>query len=175
MLLLSRAEVLALTLVFGSSHAFAASYKIQEAIDIKTLKTTTGQTIVLTGVDHLDDTDVNEKGVQFLNGLVKGREVMLEDALPKKKRADVIHAYVWYEVFDQSHLVQEMNLPRFYFTEKRKNRYKKDGTFVFLNATIIKSGFAKPTEIPTDPKNFQLFKSLYDQVQSENPPFCQEK
>ena len=41
---------------------------------------------------------------------------------------------------------------------------KDNGIYIFLNATIIKSGYATPTRIPPNEKHADIFQKLYEEA-----------
>jgi len=149
---------------------------VEEAIDLQTIKLETGQTVRMMGIIPKENAKDHAEGFLFLNGLVRGRKVLVEGDEPLDVRAKYLTGYVFFEVFANSHLVEvkDMKLPSFYVIQKRKNKQGQEATYVFLNATLIKGGFVDPAYIPSNPAYSTLFSELSKQAELRTDDTCYE-
>lgn len=146
-------KALIFVLLFGFSvFAHATDYvKCIKVIDGDTIKIATGENVRLIGVDtpesrrnkklyrdadrSKEDVDaiiaMGKESAKFTTGLVLGKDVRLEFDVQKKDRYGRLLAYV----------------------------YLKDGTFV--NAEIVRQGYASPMTVPPNVKHEELFRNIY--------------
>jgi len=145
---------------------YAKVYSVEGVIDGNTIKFSNGETVRLIAVDCPDaDTKKGQEAIGFVRGLVKGKEVQLEHDIEKRDEDGRLLAYVWYEISPFSHK-KDMVWSDYYEVDfnKWKNKQGYYGTFVHLNATIIKAGYATPRIIPPNVKYADLFKKLYQEA-----------
>jgi len=139
---------------FGKSYNYA-DILIQRAVDGDTLKLESGERVRLIGIDtpemHESDKlyrdsqrtgqdirtiqELGRRAYEFTKKLVEGKRVSLEFDVEKYDKYDRLLAYVY---------------------------LKKDGTFV--NAEIIKQGYASLMTFPPNVKYADLFLKLYQEA-----------
>jgi len=173
--------------------SYAQTYTVERVIDGDTIVVTTSEgkseTVELIGIDTpeskpndkakrdskrtgKDLETINKMGqeaTEFVKGLIKeGQEVELEFDVQERDKYGRILAYVYYEIVLNSHLKDIVLYDPFKYGKFafRGNGSGYKGTFVFLNATIIKSGYATPMTIPPNVKYADLFKELYEEARA---------
>jgi len=101
---------------------------------------------------------MGQKAAEFLRGLIKkeGQEIRLEFDQKKRDKYGRLLAYVYSLVCEGDCAIEAV---QGYNYEKLN-----DGWYVFINATIIKSGYATPMTIPPNVKYADLFKELYEEA-----------
>lgn len=157
---MKRALIFALLFCF-SAFAYAADYnfvKCIKVIDGDTIKIATGENVRLIGVDTPEsrrnkklyrDADrskenadaiiaMGKESAKFTTGLVFGKDMRLEFDVQKKDKYGRLLAYV----------------------------YLEDGTFV--NAEIVRQGYASPMTVPPNVKYADLFRNLYSEARENN-------
>ena len=155
------------------------TYTVERVIDGDTLKLSNGETVCLIGIDcpesKLNDkaqrdseitgkdlATINKMGqeaTKFLKELVKGREVRLEYDVEKRDKYGRLLAYVYRDdTLSKEALGRMTPMPESYFTEDF-------GTYsFFINATIVKAGYASPMTIYPNIKYIDLFRKLYEEA-----------
>ncbi len=138
---------------FGRTHNYS-DILVTRAVDGDTLVLETGERVRLIGIDTPEMHESNKlykdarrsresvaaikemgkRSWQFTRALVEGKRVRLEFDVEKLDRYDRILAYV----------------------------YLKDGTFV--NAEIVKAGYASLLTYPPNVKYADLFRNLYEEA-----------
>ena len=160
-------------LIFGmfvSAVNIALAETVKRVVDGDTIELAGGKTVHLIGIDAPENTAnerakifaknsgkdikaiiaLGKESERFLRGLLEGKVVRLEfDAIKEDKKGNLL-AYVFE--------VQSL-------TGKRGSSDSEgvevvNGSEVFINATIVKSGYASPLAIPPNVKYSQLFKQL---------------
>jgi len=156
-------------------------YIVDRIIDGDTLKLTNGEKIRLIGIDtpethpgrhakkqtkQLGKTieevyAMGQEATEFVKGLftLYSKEVILEFDVKRRDKYKRLLAYVFIvtgikegEVWDGP-----VHGPYHYM-------YREGKEVVFLNTTIIKSGYATPLNIPPDDKYAELFRELYEEA-----------
>jgi micrococcal nuclease len=151
-----------------AQNSKAAVFQVKKVIDGGTLELTNGEKVCLIGVNVPEgsaNTAAGKKTTEFVKKLVESKEVLLEFDSQKKDKNGRLLAYAWYEIVPFSH-IKDMLIPNDYQVEagKWKNKQGYYGTFVFLNATIIKAGYAQPVSTPPNVKYAELFQRLYKEA-----------
>ena len=162
------------TLIFGfclvCSFALAEDSIVEEIIDGNTIKLTSGEVVRLIGVDIPSERE--EEGTEFVRNLkffikgeeldrfLKGTEARLEFDVQRSDQDGNLLAYVFvglgYSLSDHVSLLIPEN---YYLMDNKEEEYT-----VFLNATLIKSGYATPKPEPPDMKYADLFQKLYEEA-----------
>ena len=158
----------------------APYYRVGKVIDGDTIVLNNGEHVRLIGIDapesrlnprakmmsersHSDLGSILAMGKiskTFLTRLIEGKEVFLEYDVQKKDRYGRTLAYVYYPL-------PEKNLQTVSDINAKLYTVKRDGReFMFLNATIIRSGYASPLTIAPDNTYAQLFSRLFQEAQS---------
>ena len=143
------------TVPFGKTYNYADVY-VRRAVDGDTLQLETGERVRLIGIDtpEMHESDklyrdsqrtrqdvsviqkLGRQSYEFTKKLVEGKRVSLEFDVEKRDRYDRLLAYV----------------------------YLKDGTFV--NAEIVKQGYASLMTIPPNVRYAGLFAKLYQEARN---------
>jgi len=153
-------------LPFGEANNTESSkiYTVERVIDGDTLKLTNGEEVQLIGIKAPEDEKMGQEATEFVRELIKGKEgkeVKLQFDVQERDKYGRLLAYV-------------LILPPWYFRnepylellpiEEENSDGKLNTKKVFLNATIIKSGYATPMTIPPNVKYADLFKELYEEA-----------
>ncbi len=159
-----------ITLLGVTSPSWAEVGFVQQVINGTTFKLISGETVKMIGVDlnAAEDNQMNEERSKaissFVRGFISGNLVELEyDAKQKDEEGNLL-AYVWFE-YPQELDMETMPLPANYEVSYLKDNEGEGHFLVFLNATMIKSGFAKPTLDGPNTKHAELFKKNYEEAQ----------
>jgi len=156
-------------------------YTVERVVDGDTLKLTNGERVRLIGIDTpeskpndkakrdskrtgQDLETINKMGkeaTEFVKGLIKeGQEVRLKLDVQERDKYGRILAYV----FIPSCLPEcPASFPGTYHFVKDMGKY----WHIFLNATMIKAGYATPMTIPPNVKYADLFKELYEEAREQ--------
>lgn len=111
-----------------------------------------------------------EEAKKFLRELVEGKEVQLEFDVERYDRYDRLLAYAWREIASESH-IKDFDVPDNIVTHSRINKQGHEGTFIFINATMIKSGHALPMPIKPNTQYAGLFYQLYQEAKNNKIGF----
>jgi len=165
-------------------------YTVERVIDGDTLKLTNGERVRLIGIDTPESRDnpkarrdaertgqdletitkMGQEATEFVKGLVKqGQEVRLDFDVQGMDKYGRLLAYVYIpEVLWKS---GEQHVPISVPPTGHERVILDDGNTVgaykFLNATIIKSGYAQPMTIPPNVKYAELFERLYKEAREQ--------
>lgn len=156
----------------GSVHSFAdTSTTVKHVIDGDTLILNNGEHVRLIGIDSPEARDDDKsrrdarrnrenldsilakgkKASRFTRELAQGKEVRLEYDAQKRDKYGRLLAYV-YDVGTYKNAGDVIS-PAGYEMVR--------GNQIFINATVVKSGYASPLTIPPNMKYAKLFKELY--------------
>jgi len=171
---MNRKQLIAGFIVFSflfsacAQNSKAAVFQVKRVIDGDTLELANGKEVRLIGINATEssaDTAASKETTEFVKKLVEGKEVLLEFDAQRKDKYGRLLAYVWYEIVSFSH-IKDLLIPEDYEVAagKWKNKQGYYGTFVFLNATLIKSGYAQPMTTPPNVKYTELFQRLYQEA-----------
>ncbi len=175
-----------IVLILIACSAHAQTYTVERIIDGDTLKLTNGERVRLIGIDTpesqpndkaqrdsertgQDLETINKMGqeaTEFVKGLIKPRqEVRLEFDVQERDKYGRLLAYVFLGICPNDTLCK--------YEAVAWHEYKKlDGLpYNFINATIIKAGYATPMTIPPNVKYADLFKELYEEARNEGRGF----
>ncbi|OGX13977.1 MAG: hypothetical protein A2351_05360 [Omnitrophica bacterium RIFOXYB12_FULL_50_7] len=126
---------------------------VTKVIDGATLELSNGEEVRLIGVNfHAEDAQ-GKGAAEFTRKLVEGKQIRLEYDVQKKDKYGRTLAYV-YVVTNTSTAVEINMAPGFYLVPGEK--FYED----FLNATIIRSGYAQVMTIQPNVKYQDLFVKL---------------
>lgn len=152
-----------------AAPAYAEGLHLQDVVDVDRLLLSNGEEVQLAGISPPAEAALREKGVQFLEGLIKGK--MLE-VVPVDAGAPG-QVFIWFEIFPDSAALAlaPSDLPRFYVTRKRA---VPDGeaTYVFLNATMVNAGYARVVPIPSHSDVTEQLQRHYDEFHRDSPDMC---
>lgn len=163
--------------------------QVKRVIDGDTLELINGERVCLIGIDAPESkpndkakkdsertgkdletiTKMGQEATEFVKGLVEGKEVRLEFDVQQRDKYGRLLAYVYIPV-QSSYLARDKDgsLPDFStrdvadsFSDKRNGFGVVPG---FLNAHIVRNGYASPMTISPNIKYAVLFKELYQEA-----------
>jgi len=179
-----------LSILLIATASYAQTYTVERVIDGDTIKLTNGERVRLIGIDT-PESEPNAKAMrdsertgkdlmtiykmgqevtEFVKGLgLEGKEVRLEFDVQKRDKNGWLLAYI----FTGGTTVQEDNCEKlegymgtvmlpdkiFYYVDCKQ--------YVFINATLVASGYASPMTIPPNVKYADLFKELYEEAREQ--------
>lgn len=134
------------------SHA-----KVVRVIDGNTFELENGKIIRLIGVDvSKADAREGEEAADFLNKFFKkDTKVFLAFDVQKSDANGRLLAYVYLEMDYASKVIATLPPVGYRYA------HTQDDQYIFLNATILCSGYALPSVVPPNLKYADLFKELY--------------
>jgi len=185
-----------LTLLFTlliATVSYAQTYTVERVIDGDTLKLTNGERVRLIGIDTPESkpndkamrdskrtgqdiktiTKMGQKATDYIKGLIGYSlpvEVRLDFDVQRKDKYGRLLAYVYSGCYcqwnnDESPCSMEEVPDHEYVILKGS---KKDNVWCnFVNATMIKAGYATPMTIPPNVKYADLFKELYEEAREQ--------
>lgn len=162
------------------------SFAVIDIVDGETLKLSNGEKIRLIGIDvpassrgvKLRDDIKNtgkdastliatgKKAAKFLRELIKNQKVVLEYDAEAKERSGRRWAYVYFYL--DPHL--NMEIPEAWYAELSPET-KERQLRVFLNATMIREGYASVRIIPPNVKYQKLFLKLQEEAKAQERGF----
>jgi len=145
------------------------TYTVERVIDGDTLKLINGEEVQLIGIQAPEDEKMGQEATEFVNkmynyedsnkaGLV-GRKVKLDFDVQEKDKYGRLLAYVYLSVCYGQCLYQAITNLEYSGLD--------DGSYVFLNATMVKAGYAQPMTVAPNVKYAELFKELYQDAREQ--------
>jgi len=182
---------LLIAILLATSSVWAETYTVERVIDGDTLKLTNGEVVKLIGVEaptklsidgvyyseiepseelelkaqrwgvNLELMDkMGQEATEFVKSLgLEGKEVRLEFDVQKKNKYGRLLAYVYIFICDTCKYDGIYGHEYIYLDETK--------LYVFINATIIKAGYAQPMTIPPNVKHSDLFQELYKEAREQ--------
>jgi len=183
-----------LSILLIATVSYAQTYTVERVIDGDTIKLTNGEEIELIGVNapnvvfpddpklrylmdpttesveeaqawgvDLDTLDkMGQEATEFVKSLgIEGKDVHLEFDVQERDKYGRLLAYVFIDLFD-GEVDIDISVP-----ENFQYDFYHDMYAHFINATIIKAGYATPMTIPPNVKYADLFKELYEEARWE--------
>jgi len=152
-----------LSILIIATASYAQTYIVERVIDGDILKLTNGEEVQLIGVETLKDEKMGQKATEFVKDLeLEDKEVRLAFDVQEKDKNGRFLAYVYkdynfptcteFKAFPGSYIIYDDN---------------ECVIALFINATIIKSGYAIPMTISPNVKYSDLFKDLYDEAREQ--------
>jgi micrococcal nuclease len=162
---------------FLSRQSFAELHTVKKVIDGDTIQLSGKQIVHLIGIDAPEDT-ANEKAMimakrrdmkvkdiiavggeatQYLRDLLSGREVWLEFVDTKENENGEWWVYVFLGYSNAEDFPESDNT---YFV------HTSGGTFLFVNASMIKAGYAVPFNVPPNHTYAELFRKLFQDARA---------
>ncbi len=166
-----------LLLVFSCSFAYAQTYTVERIVDGDTLKLTSGDRIRMIGIDTPESRDnakaerdskrsgqdiktiikMGNEAKNFLKSLgLEGKEVYLEFDVQQRDKYGRLLAYVFVDTGIKRGDPLDFKFNSDYYFDYFNNRWMH-----FINASIVKAGYAQPMTIPPNVKYADLFRKLY--------------
>jgi len=145
-------------ILFIATVSYAQTYTVERVIDGITLKLTNGEEVQLIGIKAPEDEKMGQEATEFVKGLIKeGQEVRLEFDVQERDKYGRLLAYIFIDLADGY-----LKVP-----DGHEHVLNQDMYAHFINATIIKSGYATPMTIPPNVKYADLFKKLYEEAREQ--------
>ncbi len=167
--------VVEINVPFGEKYDYN-DIKCTKVIDGDTILLENGQRVRLIGVDTPETYDgkkldrdaeftgrdtaqikaMGRKSTEFTRTIVEGKRIKLEFDLEKRDKYSRLLAYVF--------IIIDKDIPSNdnYYISTVNNK-----PLIFLNAALIKSGYAGLLTIPPNVKYSELFQSLYEEAREE--------
>jgi len=158
-------KIIVIVSLLFTSTVWAEVYTVEEVIDAATLKLTNGEMVRLIGIKTPDDDKMGQEATEFVKSLLKERqEVRLEFDVQERDKYGRLLAYVFYGLGYSLKDRVSLIVPHYYhlMDDRKDEEYT-----VFINATIIKAGYATPMTIPPNVKYAELFQKLYEEARRE--------
>ncbi|HSV43438.1 MAG TPA: thermonuclease family protein [Candidatus Bathyarchaeia archaeon] len=170
-------KLLILAFLLICTPAFAQTYTVERVIDGDTFRLTNGKLVDLIGIDcmeieenaktqrdsekmHRDVQTVIRMGKQagkFVKSLIgPGEKVFLKFDTKKKDKYGNLQAYVYLYLCGPDCMIE--------VEDGVELAAMDEGTYCFLNATIIASGYALPERVPPNVTHAALFNKLYEEA-----------
>jgi len=190
--------VILAVLLFFFAPAYAQSYTVDLVIDCATLELSNGEHVRLIGIDCLEsrpnpklERDVKRTGqvegtilamrkeaTEFVRGLgLEGKEVRLAFDVEKRDKYGRLLAYVYIPIclWNDDDPACGIEVPEGQEYIQLQGGQADNGIYNFVNATIVKSGYAQPTRpelsrgmtIPPNVKYADLFEKLYQEARKD--------
>jgi len=116
------------------------------------------------GVDVMTLAKMGQEATDFVKTFFNvTKEIHIEYDVEKKDKYGRTLAYVY------------VNPPILFVAQPPGWYFDKESGWVFLNATIIKSGYASPMTIPPNVKHADLFKELYEEAREQGRGLWRDK
>lgn len=165
----------------------AYTSQVKRVIDGNTIELINGEKVRLIGIDTPESkpnkkaqkdaertgddleaiTNMGKQAYEYTKRLVEGKEVRLEFDVGQRDKYERLLAYVYVLVCRNCNTLRSLEYEYRDFEEpssEKDNYLGGFGTYIFLNATIIKNGYASPMTIPPNVKYVDLFKELYEEA-----------
>jgi len=172
-----------LSILLIATASYAQTYTVERVIDGDTIKHTNGERVRLIGIDTPEskpndkakrDSErtgqdvetiqkMGQEATEFVKKLLpEGAEVRLEFDVQERDKYGRVLAYVFIDTGIG------INQPLGYKTPINHHYDYYSDTFKhFINATVIKAGYATPMTIPPNVKYADLFKELYEEAREQ--------
>jgi len=135
-------------IVTSAGIASADSFLVAKVVDEKTLRMTDGTQVKLLGVDPaFADSEETDEAIKFVRELVENKVVYLEYDIERLDEEGNVLSYVWI-LYPERKPMDELVWPANYVVKYRTFDSYWPEFYIFLNATLIKSGYAKPSQTP---------------------------
>lgn len=152
--------ITAISLILICPSAFAEGCFVRQIQDAKTLRLLDGEKVRLIGISVPEEK--NDQAVAFLRTLVSGSVVALEYDLEKVDSEGNILAYVWFK-FEPRGKKDEIVFPKELDVHYVVDEEGEGDFFVLLNTTMVKSGYALPSQMLPNEKYTVLLNKLYEE------------
>jgi len=149
-----------LLLVLISPSAFAEGCFVRQVKDAKTLTLLDGEHVRLIGITIPEEK--NDQALAYLRSLVSGSVVALEYDLERVDAEGNILAYVWFK-YEPRGNKDEVVFPKGLDVHYVVDESGDGDFFVLLNTTMVKAGYAQPSQTLTNEKYTVLINKLYEE------------
>jgi len=131
--------LLAVSFLAAPCRAADTSLTVTKVIDATTLELSDGQTVSLIGIQPPEDPEQGKKAAEFTRQLAEGKQVRLDYDVQQRDKYKRLLAYVYVVVCNNCDTRRN---PKYEYLDMQD----PDGSItacIFLNATLIKSGYAQ--------------------------------
>jgi len=146
-------------LIIAATAAQAETRFVRKVMDGHTLKLLNGEIVRIIGIDVDKD---DQAATEFVRGLVSGSVIELNYDIQRKTEEGYLLAYVWFP-FEGPFNTEKVEFPENYEIIFKEDDRGYGNFYVFLNATVIKSGFGTPNALEPNVKHAKFFDLLYKQ------------
>jgi len=157
-----------------SPVANAEMFFIQQVIDGNTLRLLNGDTVRLIGV-HIPEINTNmsmqekaqviknrQKAAEYVRSLISGTKVDLQFDSKERDNEGNLLAYAWF-LYPEENVKQALEFEDDYKWDEIVEDWGEHQYVTFLNAAVIKAGYAIPKEDHGNIEHSALFNSVYEQ------------
>jgi len=165
--------VISTSILLIATASYAQTYTVERVIGGDTIKLTNGEEVQLIGIKTPEDEKMGQEATEFVNDLTEfcqENKVILEFDVEKRDKYGRLLAYVYCEkqygglgvsVFSNKYNLGERAMNGLHY------EIIEDIGRLFLNASIIKSGYATPMTTPPNVQYADLFKELYEEAREQ--------
>jgi len=165
-----------ISILLIATASYAQNYVVERVLDGDTIAVITPigtfekvrMIGILTPKSNSNDEDEGDEddATLFVKGLIKpGQYIRLRFENQERDRDGRLLAYVYSLLGSTKDFATPMRLPEYYEISLEQKKFNIHGYyFNFLNATIIKAGYAVPMPTPPNVKYADLFKELYEEA-----------
>lgn len=157
-----------------SPAAHAEMFFIQQVIDGNTLRLLNGETVRLIGVSIPEITpdmsmqekarviNNQQKAAEYVRSLISGTKVDLQFDQQQRDAEGHLLAYAWF-LYPEENVKKALEFENDYKWEEIVEDWGEHQYVTFLNAAVIKAGYAVPKEDHGNITHSALFNSIYQQ------------
>lgn len=150
--------IIVLALILLPKLVFAQTYIVESVVSGDTLKLSNGEEVRLIGIDcPEEDTKEGPEATEYVKRWVEGKEVYLEYDAEKRDKYGRLLAYVYIDEGIKRWSIKR-KIAVYHYETKGLTQY------VFLNASLVKAGYASPMTIFPNVKYIDLFRKLYEEA-----------
>jgi len=169
----------ALLILLIATVVYAQNYVVERVLDGDTIAVITPigtfekvrMIGILTPKSNSNDEDEGDEddATLFVKGLIRpGQYIRLRFDNQERDQDGRLLAYVYYLLGSTKDYVNYMQIPEYYEVSLEEKEFNIHGYyFNFLNATIIKAGYATPMPFPPNVKYAGRFKKLYEEAREQ--------
>jgi len=155
--------ILPFVLLIFCSTAQAETYTVKKVKDADSLQLSNIGYVELCGIDAAAaSSEKGKEATAYVENLLKGEKVRVEyDALKKeqtKKKRRLVYVFKYNGPIG-THKLQNNPKGHYYMD-------MDDGSYLFLNATLVSLDYAKPRPIPPNVRYADLFEELHNEVKA---------
>jgi len=152
---------------YVESKIESKTYTVERVIDGDTIKLTNGEEVQLIGVKAPDDEKMGQEATEFVEWVFNNvKKVELELDVQERDKYGRLLAYVFLSQISID-VNGPTNVPPVSYLDGIETINVDDKILLFVNATIIKAGYATPMTIPPNVKYADLFKELYEEAREK--------
>jgi len=168
-----------LSILLIATASYAQNYVVERVLDGDTIAVITPigtfekvrMIGILTPKSNSNDEDEGDEddATLFVKGLIKpGQYIRLRFENQERDQDGRLLAYVYYLIGSTKEYANYMQVPEYYEVSLEEKKFNIHGYyFNFLNATIIKAGYAAPMPTPPNVKYASRFRKWYEEAREQ--------